>query len=146
MNLKAILILSIAGFLTANFASAATEKFYKWTDEKGQVHYGQRPPLNTEIEVIKAKTAQAAPTEPASQGNTEAKPAPKSETKPETKPEQQLAIQDPKICQQAKETAEALKAYARIKIKEGNEYRYLTPEEHAQKLKDAQAAISASCE
>lgn len=139
MKFTATLTLGIACFLAANQVSAAKEKFYKWTDAKGQTHYSQHPPANTQAEVVKTETGHS---DPVNYG------APATEEKKETGKEQIKSTEkDKERCESARKNAETLKAYARIRIKQDNgEYRFITPEEHKQKLDEANNAIAESCE
>jgi hypothetical protein len=41
-------------WLVAIVALGAQAEIYKWTDEKGQVHYGEQPPPTADTKVIKA--------------------------------------------------------------------------------------------
>jgi hypothetical protein len=61
MKVSAALILSFACLLTASISTAASEKVHKWTDSKGVTHYGQRPPANTQTEVLRPQTGHSAP-------------------------------------------------------------------------------------
>jgi hypothetical protein len=138
MNFTAVLSLSIACLMASSQAFAAAEKVYKWTDAKGQTHYSQHPPFNTETEVIKPPTGHSDP--------VEYKVAP--ETKVEAKAETTVAPpKDKERCQNARSNAETLKTYARIRVKgDDGEYRFLTPDEQQQKLKEANKAIQESCD
>ncbi len=137
MNPKFTLVISFVSLLAYSSAFAAAEKVYKWTDAKGQTHYSQRPPLNTETEVIKPQTGHSDPV-----NYTTA--APKPEKKEETKQE---PAKDKERCEVARKNADTLKTYARIRVKDDNgEYRYITPDEQKQKLGEANKAIEESCE
>lgn len=37
-------------------SAPATAEFYKWTDKDGNVHYGEKPPENTELQNIDTST------------------------------------------------------------------------------------------
>lgn len=140
MNLKSTLVISFASLLAYSSAFAAAEKVYKWTDAKGQTHYSQHPPLNTETEVIKPPTGHSDPV------NYSATSTPKSPA--EAKVEAKNAPPKDKVrCDAARKNAETLKTYAHIRMKgDDGEYRFLTPEEQQQKLDEANKAIEESCE
>lgn len=140
MKISATIILSLSCLFAATMSFAASEKVYKWTDSKGQTHYGQRPPQNTETEVIKPQTGHSDPvtyTTSAPDANKEV-----SKAATDSKP-----LKDPERCASARKNIETLKTYARIKIKgDDGEFRYLTPDEQKQKLDEANKAVSESCD
>lgn len=140
MNLSAKLILSIACILVSSQASAIAEKVYKWTDEKGQTHYSQHPPFNTQTEVLKTQTGHSDPVDYKATSETKDKVEAKAESN--TAPPK-----DKERCENARQNIEALKTHARIRIKGDNgEYRYLTPDEHQQKVDEANKAMKESCD
>lgn len=140
MNLTATLTLTFVCILAANQTFAAAAKVYKWTDAKGQTHYSQHPPLNTETEVIKTQTGHSDPV------NYETVSAPKNnaEKKAESK---NAPPKDKERCDAARKNADTLNTYVHIRIKgDDGEYRFLTPDEQKQKLDEANKAIEESCE
>jgi len=141
MNFSATLTFSLTCLLVCSSAIAA-EKVYKWTDAKGQTHYSQRPPLNTETEVIKTQTGHS---DPVNYGAaTEQAPKEEADKKAAGKDN---PPKDKERCEIARKNADTLKTYARIRIKgDDGEYRYLTPDEQKQKMDEANKAMSESCE
>ena len=140
MKVTATLTLSLICLFTWSLASAAPEKVYKWTDAKGQTHYGQRPPAGTETEVIKPQTGHSDPVNYSAAPNEKDKEAKKTDAK-------DAPPKDKERCENARKNSETLKTYARIRIKgDDGEYRYLTPDEQKQKLDEATKAIEESCE
>ncbi len=141
MKFTATLTLGLACFLVASHVSAAKEKFYKWTDAKGQTHYSQHPPGNTPVEVLKSETGHSDPV------NYATAPGSKDEKKEVGKEEIKSTPKDKERCELARKNAETLNTYARIRVKQDDgEYRFITPEEHKQKLEEANHAIGESCE
>jgi hypothetical protein len=139
MNVPALLILSFTGLLAASISAAAPEKVYKWTDSKGVTHYGQRPPANTQTEVIKPQTGHSDPVTYA--------PAPSAAVAPAKTENKEKPLLDPERCSQARKNLETLKTYTHIKMKgEDGEYKYLSPDEQKQKLDEAAKAAEESCE
>jgi len=138
MNLTATLTLSFACLLASSSTFAAAEKVYKWTDAKGQTHYSQHPPLDTQTEVIKTQTGHSDPV------NYDTGAAAKAEKKEETKG---APAKDKERCEVARKNADTLKTYARIRVKgDDGEYRFITPDEQKQKLNEANKAIEESCD
>lgn len=140
MKVTATLILSLLGLLASSQALTAPEKVYKWTDEKGQVHYSERPPFGTQAEAIKPETGHS---EPVNYGAT-ADDKTKEEKTADTG---KKGLKDPERCDAARKNLDTLKTYARIRIKgEDGQLRYLTPDEQQQKTNEAAKAIEESCE
>ncbi|RYY76848.1 MAG: DUF4124 domain-containing protein [Gammaproteobacteria bacterium] len=140
MKVSAALIFSFICILGSPLTNAASEKVYKWTDSKGVTHYGQRPPANTDTEVIKPQTGHSDPVN----YPTTAVPTQTAEKKVKSN---EKPLLDPERCTQARKNLETLKTYARIKMKgDDGEYKYLTPEEQKQKLDEAAKAAKESCE
>ena len=140
MKALAMLTIGFTCLLAVNASLAASEKVYKWTDSKGNTHYAQRPPANTETEVIKPQTGHSAPVTYATPAGE--KPAEVKKTEDDKK-----ALKDPVRCESARKNFETLKTYARIRMKgDDGEYRYLSPDEQKQKLDEASKAIEESCE
>ena len=134
------LILLIPYLLTSSIAIAAPEKVYKWTDKKGVTHYGQRPPANTQTEVIKPQTGHSDPVTYAAVPSATQAADKKAESS-------EKPLLDQERCTSARKNLETLKTYARIKMKgDDGEYRYLTPDEQKQKLDEAAKAAEESCE
>lgn len=140
--------------LIALFSStgALAAKVYKWTDEKGITHFSEHPPLNTKTTVIKPQIALGESSESSAETASSAASSKASTTSAAASAaaaaaaEHAAAMKDPQRCASAKQNAETLKTYSHIKVKEDNgEYRYLTPDEQAQRLKEANKAAEESC-
>lgn len=126
--------------LVSSQAWAAPDKVYKWTDEKGLVHYSERPPLGKQTEIVKPEIGHS---EPVDYG-TAAADKPKEENKAASA---KASLKDPERCDAARKNLDTLKTYARIRIKgDDGQLRYLTPEEQQQKTAEASKAIEESCE
>lgn len=140
MNSSAKLILAVTFMLVTSQLFAAPAKVYKWTDAKGQTHYSQHPPMNTQTEIIKPQTGHSDPVEYKTATDTASKPDVKVENKPGI-------MKDKERCDGARKVADALKTHARVRVPDDNgSFRYLTPDEHQQKANEANEAIKESCE
>jgi len=121
--------------LLFSHSSLSSKDFYKWEDENGVVHYSAHPPKdkpNTKVRTtnIYGETAQeSSPKGENSAANTEEEAFPK----------------DPKRCTAARKNLDTLKNKARIRIKDGDDYRYLAPEEIKEQLRTAQEIIKEDC-
>lgn len=127
-------------FLASSYAFSVPGKVYKWTDEKGLVHYSERPPLGIQTEIVKPETGHSEPVNYGSPASEKAKDEKKADAGKSSQ-------KDPERCAAARKNLDTLKTYARIKIKgDDGEYRFLTPDEQQQKTNEATKAIEESCE
>jgi hypothetical protein len=132
---------------------ALAAKIYKWTDEKGITHFSEHPPLNTKTTRVKPQIAlgeenaesSVEASAPAG-GKASSASSSRQSTAEERAAARAAAKRDPERCAAAKDNVNTLKTYAHIKVKEGEEYRYLTPEEQQQKLAESTKAMNESCE
>ncbi len=140
MKVTATLILSLMGLLVSSHALTAPEKVYKWTDEKGQVHYSERPPFGMQAEAIKPEIGHSEPVNYGAATDNKVK-------EEKTADAGKKALKDPERCAAARKNLDTLKTYARIKVKDENgEYRFLTQDEKQQNTNEAAKAIEESCE
>lgn len=139
MKITTSLILSIACTLFAAPLSHANNA-YKWTDEKGQVHYGERAPSNVKKEVIKTQRRTDATKETGAA-------APKPTEQIKTESAAPSLPKDSDLCANARKNIEVLKTSDKIRVKDDNgESRYLTAEEVQQKIELAKKIAQHNCE
>ncbi len=141
--MKQNLLISIIGAcalaLSAGGAFAAKDKVYTWTDEKGVVHYGERPPKDSRATLIKTRTGHSEPTP-----TPETKPQPAAVSAPSTA---STKVIDPERCAIARKNLEVLNTVARIRVpgEDGN-MRSLTEEDKATQRIAMQEIIDQACE
>jgi hypothetical protein len=127
--------------LSAGNALAAKDKVYTWTDEKGVVHYGERPPKDSQATLIKTRTGHSEPTPVAATPaqNTTGTTAPTTNTNTKDI--------DPERCNTARKNLELLNTVARIRVagEDGN-MRTLTEEDKATQRTTMQTIIDEACE
>lgn len=136
----------ITSFMLLGQFSAAEEVF-KWVDENGLTHYSALPPKNKKARIVKTQTGHS---EPVSYKNS--KPADESSSPAQESPvttpaaPSNIPQKDPERCTAARKNLETLQNHARVRIKgDDGQLRYLTPNEHGQKMANAQKAIDESC-
>lgn len=133
------LIAAWAIALCTSNALAAKDKVYTWTDEKGVVHYGERPPKDSQAALIKTRT-----------GHSEPPPAPAANKAPQNAtPETAIAntLKDPERCNVARKNLEVLNSVARIRVpgEDGN-MRILTEDDKVAQRATMQEIIDQACE
>lgn len=119
----------------------AKEKVYTWTDSKGTVHYGERPPKDVKATLVKTRTGHSDPTP---EQVTAAQPKPAAEA---AAANQQASLKDPERCTKAKENLAILNSVARIKTTNAEGVAvYLTEEDKTKQREIAQQIIDQACE
>jgi len=136
LRLIGLLLMSISISQTA-----LAEKVYTWTDAKGVVHFGERPPKDVKATLVKTRTGHSDPT-PAQTAAAQPKPA--AET---AAAKQQASLKDPERCAQAKENLTILNSVARIKTTNADGVAvYLTEEDKAKQRETTQLVVDQACE
>lgn len=130
--------LPLLGLITAlTTFTVSAEDYYKWVDDQGVTHYGERPPKNTAASRGKTQTGHSAPTPYISNQDKENTAEATSETANQ---------KDPERCKAAKSNLDIINTSPRIKVKgEDGEFSYLSQEEIAKRKQEALQAIKESC-
>lgn len=145
--------------LSAGALAASQGQMYKWTDDKGIVHYSDSVPENvTNAQPIRASGRQPADA-PAAQAtreqqlNAQKKATKDKEAEKAGKPataSTEPAAKDKRYeerCEKLRENLNVLQSRGRVReADEKGETRYLTDEEKQQRLDDIQRQIKAFCE
>ncbi len=152
---RALQILALTLLLGATASHAQPEKYYKWVDDEGSVHYSARPPRDRPAQLIKVAPEPARPAAlPASPATPDAMPAPAgSAAEPATDnpanaaTARVLAAEAATNCEIARKNLNALNTRARVRIRDDKtgEFRFLTADEHAQWVRDSEAGVRDNC-
>jgi hypothetical protein len=152
---KAIIGMSVFLFFSSLAISITAESkdFFRWTDENGSTHYTLHPPKGHESEKIRTsigksirKANKTSATSPNS--NTEAKEGKSDEesTPEETAPDTPEMIAQKKAnCERANINLKALQEQARVRVKDGDNYRYLDQTEVKEQIKNSKQAVKDYC-
>lgn len=141
-DIKAIMAAIFAISILAALATPATagKNYYRWQDDNGITHYGERPPKDRKYEVISGLTnlkgSAPAPQTKRPSGNGEITSSP-GETVASKK--------NPQNCQYAKDSLQTIQRNARIRIQENGEYRFLSEAELAKKTADLKKLQKEAC-
>lgn len=127
MNIRWLLILSLALTAPLSFAEQAQSgKIYKWTDENGVVHFGNRPPEQGQADEVKVRAEPAAAAPAADDAKASAPAA--------------TAADDP--CARARANLRLLQNEDEpVAIRDGKEVREITAAERKDQLAVAQMMI-----
>jgi len=121
--------------------SVLAEKVYTWTDSKGVVHFGERPPKDVKATLVRTRTGHSDPT-PAQTAAAQPKPA--TQTALATA---QTSLKDPERCTKAKENLAILNSVARIKTTNAEGVVvFLTEEDKVKQRETSQQIIDQACE
>ena len=126
--------LLIATLLLTTHANAG--EFYKWVDEKGVVHFSERPPKQEGVEKIKTSARK-----PSAEEKQEAQAAQSSAMAPTTQ-----ANNDPERCNGEKARLQKLLSGSRIRMSDGNGgFKYLEQAQIDAEIQKSRQAIQEAC-
>ena len=130
---------------------AMSASVYKWTDENGVTHFGDRQPVGSKAEQVNVRsgTSSAAsdnrPTPQEQLENVEERQAAAEEQRKETAAEEARRKQREANCATARSNLEIIASNARIRVEEDGEQRYLSPEEIAEKRAEFEEIAAENC-
>lgn len=148
MNRK---ILTLTLLLAATPGIAMSASVYKWTDEDGVTHFGDRHPTGKKSELVnvrsgtssKSASDRATPQERVSE--MEERQKTEAEQRRETAQEEARRKQREANCATARSNLEMINSNARIRVEENGEQRYLSPEEIAEQRQRFEEIADESC-
>jgi len=131
--------------LTLFLATSLQAASYKWTDEKGNVHYSQRPPPGKQYEKIKIhKPPQPSDTKPAPSYSSPSSSSGDTGSKAVEDEVAKNASIIKQNCEAAKKNLNVYQVYSRVKDKDGK-IRVVSPKEREEKIQAAKDAIREFC-
>ncbi|NVD35633.1 DUF4124 domain-containing protein [Marinobacter lutaoensis] len=148
MNRKILMFLSLLAIAAPGLAFSGS--VYKWTDENGITHFGDRQPTGQQAERISVRAGSAAsPSQPS---------APQEQLKALQEQQEQQAVSDRRQaqldamrkqreanCAMARANLDIIDSNARIRVEENGEARYLSPEEIATEREKYQRIVDENC-
>ena len=137
-----MLVLILAVFISSNSTSLNAGAIHKWVDDKGNVHYGDAPPVKTSSKNVRV---QSAPSDPGKALPRLKSPDDASEQTAGT--EQKVSDeQASQICASAKADLAVISTSDRIQLQtaDGN-LRYLSSDEIAERQASSQAEVDRFC-
>lgn len=127
---------------------SAEAGYYKWLDSRGNPQHSDRPPPpGVEYEFVSTDSGlRRRVSADENQSGSSASALPTTAAATPTAAEQQLKIEkDPAICDRAKANLDTLNSEARVRIRDGDDIRYLTPEERDIQRQKASDLIAVHC-
>lgn len=133
MNRK---ILTLAVLLVAAPAISSAASVYKWTDENGVTHFGDRQPSGQQAESVSIRTGKRSESNRQSPQERvkalEEREAEKAERQEESAVEEARRKQREANCETARSNLSILQRNSRIRVEGEGEQRYLSEEEIAE--------------
>lgn len=148
MNRK-ILLLTVLMAAAPGLATSAS--VYKWTDENGVTHFGDRQPTGQTAEQVSVRsgTSKGAGVQrrsPQEQlGELQEQQATEQQKRKESAVEEARRKQREATCATARSNLEVISSNARIRVEENGETRYLNPEEIEQQRQKFQEIADENC-
>jgi hypothetical protein len=154
-HIGALLLFVLTTLTHSSHALAGKDSIYRWVDENGVTHYGEKPPEKREVQVDKLKTRKDFSSDAkAAQNALEDKRAAKKESEDKTSnptetAEKLIAERKKKIeedCKTAKGNLDILTSHGRVKeATEDGSQRFLSEEEHVKRIKKMTTYINDNC-
>lgn len=135
-------LLFLVLLVTSNSFAAGIQK---WTDDKGQVHYGDSPPVKTETESVRVSRPPSDPGKPLPRFTPDKAADAASEDQkkePETSEEQAKAQ-----CEQAQKDLAVINRSSKIRLKSNDgSVRYMSKEEIEERRSQSEEDIKLFCQ
>ena len=140
---------TLAVLLAATPAMAFAASVYKWTDEDGVTHFGDRQPTGQQAESVSIRTGKGSGNSRMSPQERveelESREAEESEQRQETAVEEARRKQRAANCETAQSNLALIQRNSRIRIEEEGELRYLSPEEIEEKKQEFEKIAEENC-
>lgn len=126
-------------------------EIYKWVDDSGRIHFSEVPPTSGDSQILVPRSSPAETNRP----KTSEKPKSNRFDQKDQKlnePAEKLRITAEnkrireKNCAAATHNLNTLQSSGRIKLREGDEYRILSPEEQEAKISQSKKHIEQYCD
>ncbi|MDS1310556.1 MULTISPECIES: DUF4124 domain-containing protein [Marinobacter] len=148
MNRKTLMLTLLIAVAPGMAMSASV---YKWTDDNGVTHYGDRQPVGASSETVNVRSgtssgSDSSRTSPQQRLNElQEQQQKKAERENETAVEAARRKQREANCETARANLEIIESNARIRIEENGEQRYLAPEEIAEQKMKFEEVVAENC-
>lgn len=148
MNRK---ILMLAAIMAAAPVFAAGASVYKWTDDSGVTHFGDRQPNGASAEIVNVRTGKSSGGQASRVSlqqqvqEIQERQQAEAQQRQETAQEEALRKQREANCATARSNLDVINSNARIRVEENGEMRYLTPEEIEEQRKKFEEVAAENC-
>ena len=148
MNRKLLMLTMVMSLLPA---MAAGSSVYKWTDENGVTHFGDRQPTGQNSEQVNVRSGTSGSANEKRASPQERVNQMEQQQQEEQQRQQETAVQEARRkqreanCATARSNLEIINSNARIRTEENGEVRYLSPEEIEERRKQFQKIAEENC-
>ncbi|WP_417519622.1 DUF4124 domain-containing protein [Marinobacter sp.] len=148
MNRKTLILTLLMAVVPGMAMSASV---YKWTDENGITHFGDRQPVGAKSETVNVRSGTLSGTtnRPSPQkqlDELQEQQQKEADREKETAVEAARRKQRAANCESAQANLKVIDSNARIRIEENGEMRYLSPEEIAEQREKLEKIAAENCE
>jgi hypothetical protein len=146
MKIKAV---TLATLLALTPALGIAQSVYKWTDENGVTHFGDRQPAGKQSERVSIKTgrpsgdSRQSPRERLDEMEEQQRQA--RQRADESAAERARRKQREAACETARSNLKIIERNSRIRVEENGEQRFLSPEEISQKKQEFRTMVDENC-
>ncbi len=126
----------------------SADQVYKWVDENGTIHYSDIKPNNVESENVRVKTGKSTGSRPSAQSQAQDldnQQQQELQDRAQRLQAETAARENDAQCQLVRDNLQKLQENSRVKVNDGGEFRYLTPEEIAAKKAEYQEMLNNFC-
>lgn len=148
MNRKLLMLTMVMSLLPA---MAAGSSVYKWTDENGVTHFGDRQPTGQNSEQVDVRSGTSGSTTKERASPQEQVEELEQRQQEEQQRQKETAVQEARRkqreanCATARSNLEIIENNARIRTEENGEMRYLSPEEIEERRQQFQKIAEDNC-
>ena len=148
MNRKTLTLTLLLAVVPGITMSAAV---YKWTDENGVTHFGDRQPTGAKAERVNVRSGTSSDASASRQSLQEQLHNLEKHQEDEAKQRREAAVEEARRkqreanCATARSNLEVIANHARIRIEENGALRYLTQEEIAEKRAELERMAEDNC-
>jgi hypothetical protein len=148
MNRKTLMLTLL---MTVAPGMAMSASVYKWTDENGITHFGDRQPVGASSETVNVRSgtssgAASSRSSPQKRlGELQEQQQNEADREKETAVEVARRKQREANCENARSNLKVIESNARIRIEEDGEMRYLSPEEIAEQKEKLEEIAAKNC-
>ncbi len=142
----ALPLLVAATCLVLGISAQAAQEFYKWKDKDGVTHYSATPPKSETEDAETVRTTNLNPggdeadSEADEQGEERA-----DNSSADSKADGDQPPKDAAACESARKNLDTLGSSPRIRVPDGDSYRYLTPNEIQEQKSANQQIVDLNC-
>jgi len=134
--LKPLLLSALTLVLSLNISSLSADEVYKWTDDKGMIHYSDIKPNDVNVKSVKVsgkKPSNSRASAIDKADTLDQKKQTQLEAKAQALQENTQARENDSQCQAIRDNVKKMQENSRVKVNDNGQLRYLTPEEIEEK-------------